>query len=313
MELAREAERVVGDRHLAPRPPAPRNEKPVELLDLLVPHRIDRPLPYLVGDHRNRRLGIDVLVVIVGLAARLAASPAEAWIEVRDHEVVARRDGAGGGAHGEPPRVVLLVLHHPCVERLEVAVAEFVAERGGDHRGVVSIGVCNCLQLAPQPVVQRLVAASCEALLAPVLVPVAELAEDHHAKLVRRLERRLGRSPGVHLDRVHPVVALDGEEAHPFALRHVGMTGEREVAVVDVGAHEERTPVDHQAVALAAKSPEAKPLGHRIPPVAERDRVKPRVELVPRLRLLGERRRHEDAPSGVWRGLGLESREREIG
>ena len=232
---------------------------------------------------------------------------------MRHHEVVARDDLVRGRTHREPARVVLLVRRHPFVERREVAEPQFVAERGGNHRRMVAVGVGDGLQLALKPVIERGVPVPGETRRATPLVPVAEFAEHHHAQLVGGLERGGGRRPGVELDGVHAVVALDREEAPPFALRHVGIPREREVAVVDVGADEEGAPVEHQPVALATQRPE--PETHRLfkPAlrVAERDGVEARVELVPGLRLLRQRSRHHHAPFGVGRRHRLETGERE--
>ena len=280
----------------------------MEFRYLLVPHRIDGPLPYLVRDHRDRGAGIYFFVVEVRAAVDSAARPSDAWIAVRDHEVVARRDGPRRGAHREAARVVLLVRRHPCVKRLEVAQAQFVAERGRDHRRVVAVCVGYGLQFAAQPAVERGVVPSRETGFHALFVPVPQFAEHHHAEFVGGLERGGGRSPGVQLDGVHPVVAFDVEYAQPLAFRHVGMPGEGKCAVVHVGADEQRASVDRQAVAFARDGSEAEAhrLGEAALRVAELHLVEAWIEFVPCLRLFRERRRHHHAPLRVRRRPGRE-------
>ena len=167
-----------------------------------------------------------------------------------------RRHGASRRTHRNPTRVVALVGDHPFVQRLEVALAQFVAVACRHHRGRIAVGIGNGLQFAPHVVVNREVAVSGGPF------PIAELAEDHHAFLVRHLKRRRGRSPGMQLDGIQSVVLLDGKDAPPLALVHGRMARERKTAVVDVGPHEEGTSVEEETIPLLTRA--TTPIRHLI-------------------------------------------------
>ena len=256
---------------------------------LVLPVHVDRPLSDLVRHHRKTGLAVNILIVPIRGGSESPAHHAHFRVPVRRGVVVAWGYLPGRGGQVQAARIERPAVVHPLAHDLEVAAAEFVADAERDEGRRVAAFFKDVAQLVLDKSVDGLAEAHLVGRRVPAVHPDARLNDAEHAQFVRRVERGLGRRPGVEADRVDAVLVaqLAERRAPPF---HGGLrrARERKVAAVEVAAHEPLEAVDPDRVVVRGHAAESKAYRMRVISlgVVQHERIEIRVVFRPRLGLV---------------------------
>ncbi|OQB90280.1 MAG: hypothetical protein BWX86_02271 [Verrucomicrobia bacterium ADurb.Bin122] len=224
--------------------------------------RIRGPLRRLVAHDGNRHAGRRGREIVAGGGR---APLRRAFVAIEHAVRAARHDGlvaAGRDDLGRDPEIVgrlqarfpedvvaTVGVEPSSVERAQVAhhgvhrsavAAGLVGEREHDKRRVIAVLAQHCLGFGPER----------RAYLRGKRAPEGQLGLQVDAELVRRLEGRLRRNPGVAADVVDAVLLADAEIGQPALDVHRRETRQRKRAGLVFAAQEGRAAVDGE-VAVA--------------------------------------------------------------